>query len=97
MAETTAPSFAVVYVETVADLPDWLPSKLRAEHEEMLASGDRYDRGTLLIIKTGDRTDVECDGGEPEDNLFFRGWSWVAPAIQRAYEQGLKDGAAGKA
>lgn len=29
------------------------------------------------------------DGGEPEDQILVRDWSWVAPAIQAAFDLGV--------
>jgi hypothetical protein len=34
--------------------------------------------------------EIGTDGGEPEDNSFARDWSWVAPALQAAYELGRR-------
>ena len=36
--------------------------------------------GTLILIG--------CDGGEPEDQLLVRDWSWVAPALNAAFDAG---------
>jgi hypothetical protein len=30
------------------------------------------------------------DGGEPEDQVLYRAWAWVAPALKAAYELGRK-------
>lgn len=30
------------------------------------------------------------DGGEPEDQVLVRGWDWVAPALQAAYDLGRR-------
>ena len=35
---------------------------------------------------------IGSDGGEPEDQTLGRDWSWVAPALQSAYEDGLFEG-----
>ena len=37
---------------------------------------------------------VGSDGGEPEDNSFYRDWAWVVGELNAAYERGLKDGKA---
>lgn len=31
---------------------------------------------------------IGTDGGEPEDQTLGRDWSWVAPALNAAYEAG---------
>jgi len=33
---------------------------------------------------------LACDGGEPEDNTFYRDGRWIVPALNAAYELGLK-------
>lgn len=37
---------------------------------------------------------VSRDGGEPEDQSLMRDWSWVAGALNRAYNDGWGDAAA---
>jgi hypothetical protein len=49
-------------------------------------------RGTLRIIHKGEVIQEETDGGEPEDQSFYRDWKWVRAAIERAYALGLDDG-----
>jgi hypothetical protein len=34
---------------------------------------------------------IGWDGGEPEDQTLGRDWSWIAPALQAAYESGRHD------
>lgn len=49
---------------------------------------------TCLLISshhTGWRL-CERDGGEPEDNSFYRDWSFVPKAILAAYALGVADG-----
>jgi hypothetical protein len=33
------------------------------------------------------------DGGEPEDQTLYRNWSWVVEALNKAYEDGVDEGA----
>jgi hypothetical protein len=33
------------------------------------------------------------DGGDPEDQILVRDWSWVVTALNEAYEKGVHDGA----
>jgi len=50
---------------------------------------------TNALVKTHRGAIVEVlafDGGEPEDNTFTRDWSWVAGALNRAYELGYYHG-----
>lgn len=47
---------------------------------------------TLLIISDGKVILQQSDGGEPEDQSFYRDWAWVAPALRTAYELGVIDG-----
>jgi hypothetical protein len=34
-----------------------------------------------------------CDYGEPEDNSFRKDYAWVKPALEKAYNLGLQEGA----
>ncbi len=52
---------------------------------------DRDNRTLLRITHNGTIVQEEFDGGEPEDNWFFRDWHWVALALKNAYELGLLD------
>ena len=47
---------------------------------------------TLRMFRNGQCVLEEKDGGEPEDQSFYRDWKWVKEAIQAAYEYGLEDG-----
>lgn len=54
---------------------------------------DKYDMYAILEIRhDGKIIQTHSDGGEPEDNSFFRDWDWVAPAIRIAYNLGKQDG-----
>jgi hypothetical protein len=46
----------------------------------------------LRVTRNGKVVRSETDGGEPEDNLFYRDWKWVAEALREAYAFGLEDG-----
>ena len=53
-------------------------------------NGDEV-RSKLVITHKSKELHTYYDGGEPEDNYFFRDWSWVADELQRAYELGKQD------
>ena len=54
---------------------------------------EQYDgRSLLRVTHNGEVIRAQTDGGEPEDNRFYRDWSWVADAIEEAYQRGLEDG-----
>jgi hypothetical protein len=54
---------------------------------------DELDGRTELIVEhAGKEVLRSCDGGEPEDNSFYRDWAWVADAIEMAYKLGVDDG-----
>lgn len=56
---------------------------------------DYYDDPREGVYRCEDDLAVELigtDGGEPEDNTLRRDWSWVAPALQAAYELGRSHG-----
>lgn len=66
-----------------------LPEELQDEYGFL----DTYDRRQVLVIKhEGKIIASQLDGGEPEDQLFCRDWSWVAPALLDAYKRGVEDG-----
>lgn len=47
-----------------------------------------------LRIEDGDKVREYTDGGEPEDQTFWRDWRWVLDELQLAYQAGLRDGKA---
>lgn len=48
-----------------------------------------YDDGVArLVISVDGVENCHYDHGEPEDNTFFRDWSWVEEELKRAYELG---------
>lgn len=67
-----------------------LPEELRDEY-----AIDNYDLRLVMVVRhEGKIIATHSDGGEPEDQTFYRRWSWVAPALRDAYARGLKDGKA---
>lgn len=53
----------------------------------------KWEHRTILLIEhNGEVIEEFYDGGEPEDNSFYRDWNWVAGMIERAYKLGLEDG-----
>lgn len=49
-------------------------------------------RSRLLVFRDGKKVAEHWDGGEPEDQFFFRDWSWVPSALEQAYKWGQEDG-----
>jgi len=49
---------------------------------------------TMRILRNGVVEWQECDRGEPEDQSFYRDWSWVPDACRASYAYGLEDGKA---
>ena len=45
----------------------------------------------LIIMRNGSEVERHSDGGEPEDNYYFRDWRWVKIALEAAYKYGLED------
>lgn len=65
-----------------------MTERFKVELEEV---EDKWrDRTRLVVTVDGKRIIEETDGGEPEDQIFGRDWSWVQGAIERAYEVGLQ-------
>jgi len=52
---------------------------------------------TMRIVRNGEVAWEECDRGEPEDQSFYRDWSWVPDACRASYGYGLEDGREGLA
>lgn len=46
----------------------------------------------LLVYRDERCIRTESDGGEPEDQSFYRDWKWVPKALLEAYAFGLEDG-----
>lgn len=65
-------------------------------YEVVMVDDEHGDRGRerLEVRRSGKVVRDHSDGGEPEDNLFCRDWSWVEGALREAYAFGLADGAA---
>jgi len=55
---------------------------------------EEEDERTKLRITCDGNVVDHYDGGEPEDNYFFRDWSWVPDELERAYKTGLRHGRA---
>lgn len=54
----------------------------------------RCDYYTKLVIRhNGKALEEYYDQGEPEDNNFYRDWSWVPKELERAYKLGGQDSA----
>lgn len=55
---------------------------------------DGWDSGFATIVRIdhdGSRTEVGWIGSEPEDNTYYRAYSWILPELNAAYQQGVKD------
>lgn len=65
----------------------------RAEYRRPKEDEDFSKYTTVLAIDDGGAERIYCDGGEPEDQTFYRDWSWVKDELERAYAAGLRDGA----
>lgn len=53
------------------------------------------DREFAIVYRLNDdgtKTSVGWIGGEPEDNTYYRSYSWVEDALNDAYNLGVKDG-----
>ena len=50
------------------------------------------DRNVLIVLHDGEQILEEYDYGEPEDNSFYRDWSWVVEALHDVYLRGRSDG-----
>lgn len=58
---------------------------------------DDWSHGCATIIRVnedGSRTEVGWIGSEPEDNTYYRAYSWILPELNEAYRQGIEAGKA---
>lgn len=56
---------------------------------------EETDRGNYLRLKNGEGEKVFSDRKNPKDMTFTRELAWVAKELQKAYDQGLEEGALG--
>jgi hypothetical protein len=70
---------AVTYETRETDREDWMSGA-------PISAVFRVEDGVAV-------SELGSDGGEPEDNSLSRDWSWVAPALQAAYDLGREHGA----
>ena len=68
---------------------------LEAKYVKSEEEGWRGDYLILEVYHNGELILSETDGGEPEDNTFYRDWNWVKGAIEKAYALGVEDGKKG--
>lgn len=62
---------------------------LTPEQREYLGIRTSYDRCWAVVDDRGEL--IGADGGEPEDQLLVRDWSWVVEALNAAYARGRRD------
>lgn len=64
------------------------------EGHEYLSDWDEYGAGLYVWDEALDMPTrlIAMDGGEPEDQTFYRDWSWVPQALEDAYRRGHQDG-----
>jgi len=46
----------------------------------------------LTVIHDSTVIAMHTDRGEPEDNSFFRDYSWIAPLLEKVYRLGIDYG-----
>lgn len=59
--------------------------------EDLATHGDGHN--LLKVFHNGKLIMTQTDGGEPEDQSFFRDWNWVKDALIKMYEIGKTEGA----
>lgn len=85
----TGPTFRAALIDSADAVPNW------ADHDKFKDADfeDGY-RACVAVLSDG-KVRYHWDGGEAEDNLYLRDWGWVAPALDNAYEAGLRDARSG--
>lgn len=82
-------TFALALLSDGSEIPEWIQGDARARVEDGLASYKVTQEGhSLLVMRIGDRVEVQADGGEVEDQIFGRDLAWIPAWIEDAYEAG---------
>ena len=74
-----AGDYAVLYVDDLTD-------------DAKASAGLEDDDYCFVLVRLSEDFVIEVigyDGGEPEDQLLVRDWSWVTSALDAAYRRGL--------
>jgi hypothetical protein len=87
MARLGSAPMRIQMVREASEIPTWADEGAKAELREVFEDDDET-RSALVIAFDGAETDVYWDGGEAEDQYFFRDWAWVEDVIKRAFEAG---------
>jgi len=59
---------------------------------ELKTDDNDWESRTILTVKhNGKLICEEWDGGEPEDQSFYRDWNWVPDMLQKMYNLGKTD------
>lgn len=85
----TGPTFRVALIDSVEAIPDWV------DPEEFKDANFEDGYRACVAVQSNGKVRYHWDCGEPEDNLYLRDWSWVAPALANAYEAGFDDARSG--
>jgi len=85
VVDATGPTFRVALIDSVETIPDWVDA------DEFKDANFEDGYRACLVISSNGKVRYHWDGGEPEDNLYLRDWSWVAPALDDAYRAGRDD------
>ncbi len=63
------------------------------KYELEIEESDWNEFATVVRVEDdGTRVEVGWFGGEPEDQTYYRNYAWVVPALNDAYNLGLKVG-----
>lgn len=62
------------------------------EDEDEDGWGESEFATVYRINDDGTKTEVGWIGGEPEDNTYYRRYSWIVGALNDAYELGIEKG-----
>ncbi len=63
------------------------------EDDEDWYYGDSESATVVRHEEDGTKTEIGWIGGEPEDNTYYRTYSWIVGALNDAYKLGRQHGA----
>ena len=84
-AAPAKPTFRSALIDSTEALPDWVDA------DEFKDANFEDGYRACVAVQSNGKVRYHWDCGEPEDNLYLRDWSWVAPALANAYEAGFDE------
>lgn len=65
------------------------------KYELEIDEDNEWDEGGAAVVRVdpdGSKVEVGWIGSEPEDNTYYRAYSWIVGALNEAYQLGFQTG-----